>query len=507
MIRPMSTIDLIPAPTRPHLRVAVLERLPRLTIPAIGVLLLSALIAAQAAHGFTDPDYWWHFKTGEYIVAHHSVPHTDVFGATGLHRSWVAHEWLAEVVIYLLVRIGGYGAALAVVTLSAMASIWLLARLLFKEGVAPRAALPILGLSAAMLAFYGTVRPQVLSWLMFAVLLSALYGYRAGRIHALWGLPVLFLLWANLHLSFFVGLAMLGLFVAATAGNQLIGRQPLQIRHLLLVLLTSTVATCINPNGIRLLFYPLTYLPLQATQLHAALAEYHSPDFHSLVFAPFGLALAVLLLTGLSPRKLDLWALGLGILTVVLGLQAARYMGIFAVAFVPLAGIALRERWSWAIARTAPPLRAKDSAANWVILAGAVALLALILRPASWSEFQRQPRTAGESVPVEAVNVIEQQFPTAHVFNQYEWGGYLMYRRWPEQSPFVDGREDMFSPRFLDEYFATSLAKPGWQDTLDRYGVNLVLIRSDSPMVTALQADPRWRLVSKDPLATVYVRS
>jgi len=503
----MSAIDLVPVPTRPRLALSpLLERLPRLTLATGGLLAIAALIVVQAAHGFTDPDYWWHFKTGELIVTQRSIPHVDVFSATASGQPWVTHEWLAEVVIYLLVRAGGYGTALAAFALSPLIAVLLLWRLLREEGVAQQAALPILALSTAMIAIYTTVRPQVLSWLMFAVLIYALYSYRSGRLRALWGVPFLFLMWANLHLSFLVGLAILALFVAATAASQLIERERLRIGHPLSILAASTAAACVNPNGIRLLFYPLVYLPLQKTLL-PALEEWKSPDFHSLIFAPFLVALVVLLVTGLTPKKLDLWSLGLGILVVALALQSDRYVAVFGIAFAPLAALALRERWPWASLQALPGPTAGRAALHWGILAGVLAVLVLTFRATAWSEFQRDPRTTGQSVPVEAVDLIQQQFPNARIFNQYEWGGYLIYRLWPAQRPFVDGRGEMFSPAFLRDYLDAYAVKPGWQGTLDRYGVNLVLIRSDSPLAGALETNPGWRRVEKDAIAMIYVRS
>src|SRR5438128_416163 len=80
------------------------ERLARLELGAVGVALLAVLMVAQAVHGFTDPDYWWHYKTGEYIVMTHSIPHHDFFTSTADGRPWVAHEWLSEALIYGLVR-------------------------------------------------------------------------------------------------------------------------------------------------------------------------------------------------------------------------------------------------------------------------------------------------------------------------------------------------------------------------------------------------------------------
>ncbi|MGI8549185.1 MAG: hypothetical protein ACR2PL_00085, partial [Dehalococcoidia bacterium] len=264
---------------------AGLDRLPQLRLATVGFLLLLVLVVAQAVRGFTDSDYFWHYRAGEYIVTHHAVPHADIFTFSAYGRHWVAHEWLSEALIYSLVKLGGYGLAIVVFTLSPVLAVVLLYRLLEKEGVSARALLPVLVIASLMIAIYTTVRPQVLSWAGFAALFSALYAYHGGRIQRLWGLPPLFALWATLHFSVIVGLGIFGLFALATAGNQWLRKQPFRLGHPLLVLVLSVAAACINPNGPRLLLYPLEYLPLQGTIL-PAVAEWKSPDFHSYIFLP-----------------------------------------------------------------------------------------------------------------------------------------------------------------------------------------------------------------------------
>src|SRR5712692_6605405 len=109
------------SPSAPRFRVAAQPfalRLPNLALPAVGLALLAILIAAQAIHGFTDPDYWWHYKTGEYIATHYALPRVDIFSFPSAGQPWMTHEWLAETLIYALVRIGGYGLALVLFTLS-----------------------------------------------------------------------------------------------------------------------------------------------------------------------------------------------------------------------------------------------------------------------------------------------------------------------------------------------------------------------------------------------------
>src|SRR6266536_2088324 len=156
----ISTVTRVALPKAQRHAVSV----PLLTLPAVGMTLLAVFVIAQAIHGFTDPDFWWHYKTGEFIAVQHRLPGVDVFSFPSSGRAWVTHEWLAEMLIYGLVRLGGYGLALLVFSLSPIMALLLIFRLQKQEGVPARVALALTALAALMIAPYTTVRPQVLSW-------------------------------------------------------------------------------------------------------------------------------------------------------------------------------------------------------------------------------------------------------------------------------------------------------------------------------------------------------
>jgi hypothetical protein len=481
--------------------------LPPLPLSAIGLAAIAALVCVQAARGFTDPDFWWHLKAGELIVTQHAVPRVDPFTFTYAGGPWIAHEWLAEALIYLLVRAGGYGLALVAFTLSPLAALLLVYRQCRAIGAPTRLALPLTSLTALMIAPYTTVRPQVLSWLFFAALFAALAEFRAGRIRRLWWLPGLFVLWANIHLSFDIGLALLGLFVTSSACERILLHRPVSLLQPLLLLATSCPAACLNPYGPRLLLVPLQYLPLQQEVIvPLRLAEWLPPDFHQLVFAPLLAALLLLLTTGIVPRRLDLWRLGLELATAALALLAVRYIPIFAVAFAPLAGVAICDRWPQPATSGLRRGSTAPQAVHWLLLSLLLAAAAAGMRPGPASQLRRIPSPSPVQMPVQAVDFIEHQAPGARIFNQYDWGGYLIYRLWPGSRPFIDGRAEMFSPQILRDYVSIYNVQPGWERLLDQYGVTLVIVRKNSALAGALEVTPRWHLASSDQLADVYIR-
>src|SRR5262245_51306240 len=156
----------------------------------------------------TDFDFWWHLRTGRLIAETGAVPRVDPFSFTTPGRPWVAHEWLWELGVFHLYRLGGYRAAVLLSALIVTLAYVVLYRLLRHLGANEIAAAALV-LWAAVLALpnLGT-RPREFTVLFFAVFLDRLYRHRTGEPGGLWLLPMLMALWANLHGGFVFGLGL-----------------------------------------------------------------------------------------------------------------------------------------------------------------------------------------------------------------------------------------------------------------------------------------------------------
>jgi GNAT superfamily N-acetyltransferase len=176
------------------------------------LIALYAIPAVVAMRPVTDPDIWWHLRTGQWIVAHGAVPTTDPFSRFGLGRPWVAYSWLFELLVYGLYRGLGLGGILlyrVVLTLAVALSVH---RLVAKRE--PRFAVALGLVGAALLALLPLMneRPWLFTILFSALTLDVVLDLRAGRsTRAAWLLPPLFALWANLHIQFVYGLFLLAL--------------------------------------------------------------------------------------------------------------------------------------------------------------------------------------------------------------------------------------------------------------------------------------------------------
>jgi hypothetical protein len=109
-------------------------------------------------------------------------------------------------------------------------------------------------------------------------------------------------------------------------------------------------------------------------------------------------------------------------------------------------------------------------------------------------------------LPAKAVQFIQENKPAGPLFNSYNWGGYLIYKLWPDYPVYIDGRTDLYDDVFIRRYLDVAAGNEGWQQALDEDRINLVLIESDGTLARFLKADPAWSTLYQDKMATVFAR-
>jgi len=565
-----------PAPAQSREPAGPWARLRRPHIRDVGVFGLFVAIFAMALRPVVDNDVFWHLATGRLIWATGAVPHADPFSWTAPGRAWIAHEWLTETVLYPLYAHGGYPALMLVwafVITAAFAVSYATARLL---GATRPLAVGVTGLAAIASDHTWGVRPQMLSLLLTALTVWVLTrAVVTGRTRALWGLPPLLALWANLHGGFIFGLVIIGLAALARTCEVLIPHpQPLSLtgergEHtvvvgapplprlgrggwgvragtLWLVFAASLAACLINPNGLKGLIYPFTYLGDNASTRY--IAEWVSPNFHQGQYQLFeALILALVASVAFSPRRPRLLDVLLALLFTHLALVSVRNINLFSIVVAPLIAVYLsgawRELWPrvWAMgdgrwatgdgrratgdgrratgdgrramgdggtgvpARRYRPVTRPVAALNLTLAAVVAGAMLVISAP----NLTARHNTAIQArrYPAGAVAYLRARHLQGPMLNSYDWGGYLIWTLYPRERVYVDGRPDMYGDRFVDAFVRTWQAQPGWQTTLRRQGVRLVLVEPASGLGHALAGAPGWRVAFHDKVSVLYART
>jgi hypothetical protein len=452
----------------------------------------------------TDIDFWWHLRTGQLIAESGAVPRVDPFSFTAAGHPWVAHEWLWELGVFHLYRLGGFRAVILLSAIIVTLAYAILYRLLRHLGANEIAAAALV-LWAAFLGVPNLGgRPREFTFLFFTLFLDRLYRHRSGESGQLWLLPLLMPLWANLHGGFVFGLGLLGIFALSETVAWLAGRGPAP-RRLWAVTLVAVLATAVHPLGPRVLLYPLDYYRGAENPSFQSVTEFASPNFHDPLYLVFAAGLVALMLVPAT------WGPGSGtdaLLVAVFALQAlvsVRQVGLCALVIPPVLVRRAVERFRFvrelAPARLPRFVSQLNVALLGVLLLGAAAYAA---RQPSM-QLGMQPRTA--ELPVAGARFIQEHHLPDPVFNYQPWGGYLIHEWYPERRVFIDGRMDMYGKAIVDDYLNAAAAKPQWVEIFDRYGIQTVLLPKDSPLAAVLRADPHWQRLFAGDIEEVFGRA
>ncbi len=473
------------------------------------VFILAIGLFVMAARSVTDPDVWWHLRTGQLTLQNHRVFHADPYSFTRLDQPWVDHEWLSQVFIFVLYRIAGWGGL--IVGFAALVAAAFLLVFQRSSGQPYVAGVITVWGAVASIPCWG-VRPQMLTLLLASVFLLLLdRSYQHPKL--LWWTPPLMLLWANLHAGYAVGIALLLLFLIGDGLDVAFGVRdphlsPARFRQLALVTAICAAVVPLNPYGIQMYRYPLETLHSRAMQ--AYIGEWLSPDFHQPRYLPTVLLmLTTLVVPVLSPRRLRPRELLLLVVTTYAALRSVRHIPIYVLVAVPLLSgmitACLRERGKTALLDASPrPLTSAKLIANTILLAGflffTVARMHYVIL--------HQPETEAKEFPAAAASFLMSSRPTGPLLNHYNWGGYFIWRLFPAYKVYIDGRADLYGDAFLDDFAASYYLKgKSWQDSLADWGIQTVVLPPDAPLTLALRGVPAWKLVFSDSQAVVLTRA
>ena len=467
----------------------------RPAILGLAAILLLACFSTEVA----DSDTWLHLETGKYVVEHHRIPNPDPFSFTTYLgkalpgeetvRSFnLTHSWLGQTIIYLAYAAGGFGGmvllrAFLMATFCGLAGLWTYRR----TGSFYRA-LVAASVTAFIASYFSSDRPYQITYVLIVATILI-----AESRRWLWALPPMFLFWANCHGGFFMGFVVLGVYCADALWQRFRGVPQPGERRLWLATAASVPAAFLNPNGFLTLYILVAY---RQSSLTRTIYEWQKPALWPPSFLNLLLlgALAVLVWQRKRARLSD-W-----LLVVLFGaayLSAVRNSNL--VGLVAPAMIAAYLPWK----RVLP---------HWTEWAAAALLLGAIAIPfARGRAFQM--RYAEWKYPAGAADFLLAHHVTEPMFHSFDDGGYLVWRCWPQERSFIDGRglnETVFA-----DYQRISRYLPGTPELLDRYAIGVVVMNAFEansgatyvlPLALADPSEQRWKMVFADSGATVFMR-
>jgi hypothetical protein len=477
-------------------------------IVAAALILTLCLIVRRGG----DPDIFWHLVTGQWMVDHHSLVTQDLFTFTVSGKPWIDGEYATEIVAYLVYRLGG----LTLVSL-AFGAVTLIGFLLITRRVRSEPANPIItavvigiaGLAGA--AVWGP-RPQMVTFAFACLELLWLDRYLRGKSRAIYWMPIVMVLWTNLHGGFIFGFVPIAVAVFVEtvhwirrADGDLHRRRT---RMLVLVLLGCGCGAALNPHGFAI--YPYAIQPQFSPAQQSFIAEWQSPNFHVLGERALE-GMLLLIPVAFILRRPTLWDICMTLVVSVAALSAVRHAALFVAVETPLLIWSFSAGWERAALgrRLRAELPAWERRLQW----GAAAVLVLCI--AGTGIFVRatladQSTATTTNFPVGAANWLAAR-PNigTRMFNQYGWGGYLIYRFFPDPNRrvFSFGEASLLGNTVMQEVSDVETGNYDWAQIFMEYDINYVIDVPSAPEILALELDPGWTKVYDDGFAVIMVET
>jgi len=472
---------------------------PVYTLPL--VLFLGLMVYALAIPQTTilDPDTGWLIRTGELILQDRGLPAKDVFSFTQGDRPWILYQWLFEVYLGLLHRLADLGGVVWGAALMIALTYALLLGFLIRQGLPRLAGVALVLLAMLVTRFYWYARPNTFTLLAFMALLLRLEGYRLSPKGRLWDLPLLFLLWANIHLGFLLGLAVVLLYGAwawlAPGAFRGGGERD---RRLLLIFPFCLGATFLNPYGFHLLTY--FWRLAQAPTMNSSIIELRSPDFHFYPLYFFVLQLVLLLWLGGGAYAGRSLVLTLVSLTLVMALYAGRNIPFFAFTAALHLGYCLKTRGSAPPPVLGPPGRG----AVWTALV-AVLTLAVVTGLGFWRPglYNFDPRFTPQGAASYLSRLEPAPQPLKVFVHDGQWASYLIYRLYPRIRVFIDSRFDMYGDEAFARFLAFQRVVSFNPAIITPWGVDFLVLQK-ARLSAPPRLGPAWIKVYEDSQAMIY---
>lgn len=472
-------------------------------------LLFTSLFAiplslATKGMAILDPDIWWHLSSAKWMVEHQAVPQSELFSDYGQSKPWLAASWLYECLVYATYKAFGL-AGLPIFTFAMTGSIaFLMLAALRSLRLSPIEAIGLTGIALfGMAPNLQTPRPWLYSILFFTAMLWILSHVLRFKIDKpLYGLPIIFAVWANVHVQFLYGLFFFALYIAGSAISDRDPSKPvlsglvhgINIKHLAILALCAA-ATTLTPYHFHL--HSMVLDLIKSSGSFNSISEMQAMNFRTLdnwivlglVIGAFGLAgrlrrhrttILLMLVAGtfLSFKSLrDIWV--------------ATLLSTFTIA------IYLNEH------RNTPPFRISHTQiylATFFI--GLLMMTPLMKHKLSNQHLQTK---LSDEYPLHAVELVRKRGYPGPLFNHFNWGGFLTWHL-PEHKVNLYGGANILGEKRLEQSNKTWEGKREWADNPEFQNAKLIIAGQDMALSSLLKLEPLYELVYQDQIATVFIR-
>lgn len=470
------------------------------------IALLLTLLFISQINTIVDIDLWWGLKTGEHIAENLSIPRTDIFSYTLHGAPWIDHEWLSQILFYFTFSKFGW-IGLNLLKSLVMAFCFLILFFLSSSGFKKIAfSLPFLLLSILAFGYRSFVRPEIFSYLLFCVFI-----YVLEKERPLYILPLLQILWVNLHGYFIMGPALIFLYLA---GDLFSRKNSGFAKKLGVVFLLTVIACLVNPYFYKGALYPVNIITETFTAQKSLMRNIHELMMPvSMSFARFCFFWILAILASatfiINIRNIKLKHILVFAFTFVSAYLAARNIPIFIFPAMFMAGMNLNE------AGLTKKLSDKNYHVISILLVCGLIYIFLsnkyYIVTNQYGMRKTESKFSGLFMPEGACGFLEKNNIDGPMFNTLDFGPYIGYRFYPEKRIFIDTRTELYKDEFYRTYRRAQNYPSEWDKVQEKYGFDIALLRhvfgGTERLLKQLYENDNWRLVYYDENSCVFLRN
>ena len=449
-----------------------------------------------------DADTGWHIMTGYEILKTGHIPHHDIFAFTTGDYPWLNMSWLWDIYAAAIDYIGGLYLIAAItifiggLTLAALT--WFC--LIRNAGFIATVLSMILGFFAFMPTF--VARPHQFTNIFVLAYLLIFYFFSQGRLKLIYlaAVPLLMLLWVNIHGGFFTGFTILGAYFIAFLAQ----RRWKETCITFLLGALSLAAILANPLGTHI-------IDAARRTLEGPMSDYIVEWEPS---SGAGLFVYIIPFTLIFISTFRLHSLAEKIIVIFWLLQsftAIRHLPILMLVSVPVLAEGInyyiKKSAYWKAKETGYRTDFSNRILKKIIYSFTIVLPLVFISPL-WKKIIHFSPAKSLTFPKPEIDYVLTHRPSARLFNFYDYGGYIIYESKGKMKTFIDGRaETAFPPELIADYIKFDRAEIGWEKMLDKYQIDTVLMKEDKgPQFDYFKQSPQWQEVSRGRFAIVYIR-
>lgn len=481
-------------------------------------LLAFALILVFIVHNFDSigQDIGRHLKVGEIIWQTKEVPKTNLFSFTEPDFNFINHHWLSEVIFFKIFSYAGFTGLILVKAFLVLATFLLL----FFTAQKYSKFWPILIsflFSIFIFVQRTEVRPEIFSFIILAFFLFALFKAKyQNNYNYFWLLPILELFWVNLHIYFFIGpFLILAFFI-----DRLINKDRGHIKRIIAILLLIFAATLINPNGIQGALLPFNVLneygySIVENQTLSFLADYFGFSLSIFIFKISAVILAASLILTSKKARYRIFEIIVSVFFIYAGFKMLRNLPLYALASFPIMAVVLTDIQNFMEKRFSAGKKTLSDIFKILVSVFLVLLIFLVVNN-NYYEYVKSSKAFGFSIPnglSRAVDFVNENKVEGPMFNNFDVGGYLIWRLYPDEKVFVDNRPEAYSVKFFNEiYKPMQEDKKKWLEFSEKYGINFIFFEHTDTtpwgqsFLKNIVKNPDWKVVYINENAIILVK-